>query len=356
MNTIKVSAKEFKKAMNRHKQIAHGKHNMPIFNYVILEARSSGLTLDSYDLETKAWTHCATTQDSGTIKPVCVNLRELIKATKASKGEIEISCNPDKQQITVDGSTLSTVTVEEYPDYYRSHEPPIEAIELSGIEIATLLKTASKDETRINMCGVYVRRHQLEATDGHRIAAIMLDKANEMEVSNKIVPAKLFDGVVGLESVTLHLSKDACWLTNSEHNWSAISKYVDADALDTAMVYSSLKTGTKMTCNQSDLEFLLLKSLVDNKKSGQNIAAVTFGSDGLIKVERSSAQNSYKGQCNSLKGGNDKTIGLNAAYVLDAISGISGAVRLEVRDQDGPITISDVDGRVSSLVMPAKLA
>lgn len=356
MNTIKVNAKEFKKALNRHKAGTSGKVTMPILGCVILEARSIGLTLDSYDLLTKVWSHCPTIQGSGTINPACVEFRSLARAIKASKGEIEISCSPNDQTITIDGSRLATVSCEEFPEFYRSEEAPIETLTLSGVEIATLIKAASKDESRINLCGIYVRRQQLESTDGHRIAAITLDKANDIGIANKIVPTSLFDGISGLETVTLHLSKDACWLTNSDYNWSAISRYVDADAPDTAGVYSSLKAGARMTCNQSDLEFLLLKSLVDKRDLAQNVVGITFGADGLIKVERSGEESSYKGRCNSLKGGNDQTIGLNAAYVLDAISGLSGTLHLEIRGVNEPVTIADSEGKVNSLIMPAKLA
>ena len=206
---LTTTKKELTKAIAAARKVVDRRSTLPILECVVIKAVKKEATFHVNDLET-ALTIPLVTHKDNVASTVVVNLVALGKAVKAMKGDVALCLKEDKL-IVSSGSLETAISTQEIDDFPT---PPIwpkkaDTNETSAAGLHTALQKVSyamsSDETRFNLCGVYIER------DGRSASKVVAANGHILGKTELSFKGKSFKAIIPSKAVIalVHLLKIA---------------------------------------------------------------------------------------------------------------------------------------------------
>ena len=196
--TIQINRKALISALTLASKVSPKRAVTPILSYVRLYIEGSVFKVDATDLDQDLMLPLAfeariTGGPLGSVvfNAVCVNLSEMISVAKISKAPSAYIVSSE-DGFTLDGARLNTLPVQDWPHYDapRSLKADGGTIALTNEDwlsyLAMVSPVASTEHMRYYLNGVLIRalsksKVAIVATDGHRLAALEVDRFNTLK-------------------------------------------------------------------------------------------------------------------------------------------------------------------------------
>lgn len=368
--TIKKS--DFAQLLGVTSDVAQRKTTMPILVNVLLSANKGSLLASATDLEVTAISKAkADVTKSGTTAVNAKMLSDIVRELpdnsdvrlRLLEGQrLEVSCGNTNLQVI-------GVSPEEYPAL-----PGINIKTTSAISGAMLLEMINKtiysvctDESRFNLCGIYVELEKIEgdkfirftSTDNHRITTIarQLDMAKLDE--KVIIPRKGLNEIKKLLDTgddTIRIAVEEGFFV-VENKASKISvRLIDGSFPDCKGSMPQAK-GDSLRVNSKELADALRRvSLLVNEPS----KGVRFDIDkDALTISSSSPEFGHgRERIEATFSGKSMAVGFSAKYILDFVNSLEEPQNLNISlfGTEGPgMFQSDSDSSYMTLIMPFRL-
>ncbi len=351
-----------------HVQSVVGRRNtIPILANVRLEASDDALGINAtdMDLEIIERTPAVVIEEGRTTAPAHT-LYDIVR--KLPKGaQVEIAFDGDSAQLVLRAGlsrfTLACLPVEDFPVMAGGdldHAFAVSAADLRGLIDRTRF-AISTEETRYYLNGIYFHAARSEgvdvlravATDGHRLARVEVPlPEGAIGMPGVIIPRKTVNELRKLiDKVTsaVHVSLSSAMIRFAFDEVVLTSNLIDGTFPDYKRLIPAVAGAQLVEYNGESLAAALAELGAKAKLSragtrGSLVACVQVGAGtATFTTETSSVSVAAAGDC--------APIGVNAHYLLDAVVGRAGSVRVYVRTREDPILIRYADGS-SSVLMP----
>jgi DNA polymerase-3 subunit beta len=194
--------------VSRAQSVIERKSTRPILENILLSCKNGKLTLSATDLRISMIqsVDCAVDEE-GAVSITGKKIHEIVK--EMEPGEIIIE-NRENEWVTITGGKstfhLPGVSEEEFPTIPEAPETFLEmSSDVFGQMVSRTLFAASNDETRIYLCGVFLKEWtndkgdaflKMVATDGHRLSLVdrALEKPLNLFTEGIIIPKKGVSG------------------------------------------------------------------------------------------------------------------------------------------------------------------
>ncbi len=196
-----VTQENLTRALGSVGRVANAKASLPVLNNVLLRTDSNRLLIAATNLEIAITEYIgASVQSNGAITIPARLMSEYV--SNLPKGNISLELDGTKLAINAENyhSTIHGMAAEEFPELPDIKEAQTFAVPAAHLKqsINQTILTASRDETRPVLTGVYVHSHEgglyFAATDGYRLSEKrVMDTA---ETLTAIVPAPTLQDVV----------------------------------------------------------------------------------------------------------------------------------------------------------------
>jgi len=174
---LAVTQENLTRALSIVGRVAQSKTSLPVLNNILLRAENNQLLLAATNLEIAITEYIgAKVQQEGAITIPARLLSDYI--ANLPKGTVTLDLDKHKLHITTDNyrSTVNAVAADEFPELPKIDDPIVLKIAAADIKkaITQTVLTASHDETRPILTGVYIHSHEnslyMAATDGYRLS------------------------------------------------------------------------------------------------------------------------------------------------------------------------------------------
>lgn len=174
---LAVTQENLAKALAIVGRVAQSKTSLPVLNNILLRAEHNQLLLAATNLEIAITEYIgAKIHTEGAITIPARLLGEYV--ANLPKGTITLELDKHKLHITTDNyrSTVNGMPADEFPELPKIEDPITFTIQADDIKksIAQTVLSASHDETRPILTGVYLHSHHtalyMAATDGYRLS------------------------------------------------------------------------------------------------------------------------------------------------------------------------------------------
>jgi len=198
--------KQLEEILKKAIKVAARRKHMPILVCALIEPDGDGIILTATNLEMR---YQANFTGLTINKPVCIDIKKLREVNKAMKGIDSMEVLEDNWvRITGGGAEAKILGLD--ADDYPSGPDVVdleEYVAISTEAFARLSSAMSKDETRDNLCGLYIDpKGRLAATDGHRLH--FADVTGIEDVIPTIIPAGTVKTLLGFKADSIYIRKD----------------------------------------------------------------------------------------------------------------------------------------------------
>jgi DNA polymerase-3 subunit beta len=337
-------------------RVAPARPHLPILAYAIATATNGTLTLRATDLDTHL---TAELPCDGDLPPTCLPLKPLAALAKPESrkdaGVVSIDLDGMVATVVVDGVTskLACLPAEDFPAISPAEwtlagvwaeKPLAEAI-------AHVLPAASGDFTRPHLCCVALIDGTAVTTDGHRLHAANLPAPTAEPILLPIPAATTLGRILtGGDSVVVVRADDRLKLR--VRGYTLETKLVDAAFPPFEQVIPR-QSAIHLTVDAARLGHALRRLTALSPDRGVRVTvngAIELGLDdperGEAKVTIAALENDHVGE--------DLVIGVNPAYVLDALGKTKRPVHLALGGCLDPLLLTHDDGRLA-VVMPVRV-
>ncbi|GAB4257141.1 MAG: DNA polymerase III subunit beta [Deferrisomatales bacterium] len=371
---IRIPQESFKSLLARAQSVLERKSTRPILEHVLLEAFGDGLRVAATDLRVSLTQKAACqVERPGSISVPGRKIHEIARELPGEEITLEVN---EKQWVTVSaGNTvfhLPGAPAEEYPslpaepDTFLTMDPAVFRKMLDKTLFA-----ASSDESRIYLCGVFVKawtdeegqqKLRMVATDGHRLSLVDRPVPQDLAVFREgvIVPKK---GLIELKSL-LESRQDPFELASDR---GQLFTRVDSTCLTVTLIDASFPNYEQVipTDQGVDLHFDRLQLMDAVRRvsllSDEETHSVVLEVSGPAAVLRST--NAQMGDAReevpvTWEGEEEPTrLAFNAAYVIDTLRAIDGAdVVVSVSEPLAPCLFrAPADPGYLGVVMPMRI-
>jgi len=369
---IRVHQDSFSAVLSRAQSVLERKSTRPILENILLDAGENSVRVSATDLRVSLVQQnpCVVTQP-GSISISGRKIHEILR--EMPKGEVALEVK-ENRWVTVSAGKSVFQLPGTAPDEYPSlPEPPKSFLSVEAPLFREMLdKTlfaASNDESRLYLCGVYVKPWtddsgvsllRMVATDGHRLALVdrPVESALDPFGSGIIVPKK---GLAELKSI-LEGEEGSFQVSAAE---GRIFARVDSTDLSITLIEGSFPNYQQVIPTETAPGLRVVRSVFFDALrrvsllSDQESRSVVLEATGN-RVVLSSADlrmGEAREEIEVEYSGPTVKIAFNAAYFLDALKAVGGdQVILSILDPLSPCLIrSAVDPRLLCVVMPMRV-
>ena len=346
---FQVNRDVFSEAVSFAVKLLPQRTTLPILSGVLIEAKSEGLTLSSFDYEVSARTQIAAqVEETG---KVLVSGR-LLAEIASRLPNAPVTFSTDEGRITVAcGSgqfTLLSMPVEEYPTLPEiSDQAGVLQADDFANAISQVAVAASRDDVTPVITGVQLEvshnNLSLVATDRYRVAVreIAWDAANSgIDDATALVPARTLIeigktfGHSGSVSVAITNSDDRELIAFSADNKTVTSLLIKGNFPPVRRLFPETVENYAVLNTAELIEAVRRVSLVLEREAALRF---TFSADGLVLEAIGSEQAQASEQIDSFLTGSDTVVSLKPAFLLDGLSSVhSEFVRISFTKTENP--------------------
>lgn len=367
---ITIRVPELTKALARVQGIVEKKTTMPILANVLITAKGKdavavsatdleiGLTAD---YEAKVAKPGAMTLDAKALYAIVRALPEqTVTLTQAANKHVEIKCGRSKFRLV--GADASS-----FPTLPKFDDVPFFAVDPKAMHemIEKTIGSASTDETRYNLTGVYFEPHatglRLVSTDGHRLALVERELAAAPVMRGPaIVPRKglgearkLLDGTEG--EARLGFVENSAVLECG--GVTLTMRLVDGRFPEYGQVIPTTKS-KRATVDRADLVGAIKRVSLLAPDKGDGIAmSFVPGDDAVLTVRANDPDAGEASEDVAIEyEGDALKIGFNWRYVLDALGMMSAdKIHLDMTDELSPGIVRADDAPDFAVLMPMRI-
>ncbi len=354
---MQVNRTALSNALRELARITPSKPSMPILSHVLVQAVGGVLTLRATDVNT---TLTAELEADGDLAACCIPLKPLAAMckleSKRDTGTVAIDLDDTTATVIVDGVTskLPTLPADDFPQ--DANAP----FQLVGVwperpfaeAINHVLPAASNDATRPHLCCVALVGDTAVATDGHRLHTAKLPAATPEPLLLPVPAASALCHILTGDDAVV-IAKADKRLKLRVRGWTLETRLVDAEFPPYEQVIPRSS------------EVHLSVDTAQLTRAFKRLAGVSLGRGVRVAVNGSielSASDPGHGESrltvtlleNDHVGDDDLVLGVNPAYVIDALGKDARPVRLNLGGCLDPLVVRHDDGRLA-VVMPMRV-
>ena len=360
---VTVEKKDLVLALEYTNIVAEKRNTMPILSSTLIKSGfkqdTKGIFLSSTDLENSVTKFIA-----------CEVTNKLAIAVPTSAVLKVLKTFPNNKLITISGSTFScgkikfeanALPASEYPELHKHEKYGTPNTADNWINSISKVEAAvSKEESRVNMHGVFFDGNKLIATDGRRLHKYQsnLDIKCDDDI---LVPIcglnKMLKVLKKSKSKTVYSSIDNRFIMFYFNDVSFAIRLIDEIFCDYEKAIPT-EFKSKVIVNADELKEGLtrLATLDTERYKGFKF---TYGSEGVaISSDNSNKLGTFSQEIELISStGESGYIGLNAIYVLDYIKASNGSELIEfhLSGETSQVLLKSNDANFIGVVMPMRL-
>lgn len=352
-------------ALSNVSRAVSSKNTLAALEGILIKAADGKLYLTGYDLELAISTSIeAQVKTEGEIVLTARILLDMIRRLPSE----QVTITSDEKNLTFIKGSMTEYTIlgipaaefPELPSVEQSTTVSIPQMTLKNMIGQTLFAVAVSDNKPAHTGSLFDMRGgelSVVSVDGYRLA-LRREKLNVEEDMSFIVPGKSLAEVAKLikegdEALEIHISKRH--ITFKIEGYRIVSRLLEGEFLDYKAAIpegeqTTIKINTRELINSIDRASLLIS---DNIKSPLRMQF----SDGLIKINCSTALGKAYDEITCEQNGVDVEIGFNSRYMLDALKASDGdQIKMVLNGSLSPIKIEPLEGdSFTFLVLPVRL-
>lgn len=330
---LTVTQENLTRALNAVGRVASGKTPLPILNNILLRTDSNRLVVAATNLEIAITEHIgAKVITNGVITVPAKLMTEFI--SNLPKGNVEISAKGAQLHISCEGynSTINGMEADEFPelptineDEAIAYEVPTEVMKRA---VAQTVVTASSDNTRPMLTGVYCHSHEgklyFAATDGYRLSEREIGPIEkDLEA---IVPASTLQDVLRVtpdDCDTVDLLFDESQVRFRMGDVEVMSRLIDAKFVNYRQL---VPMNSDITAVLQKNEFVRITKIASlfARESGGSVTLKADGEAGVLSIHSIASQLGENTSEATAEVNGDGQVTLNSRYLLEALSAIDG--------------------------------
>lgn len=361
-----VHHKDILDGLQKLQSIIERKEIKPILSNVLIETGSEFLYLSATNLEVSLRAiFPASVQTSGKIAVDARKLFEIIREMPKTDIRFEKKEN-NRVEVAVDNILffISTVDASEFPEIIFPNKELFQKIDIKLCKemIEKTFFACSNDETRVNLNGLFfekIKKGQNEvlrvvATDGYRLSMIDRRLDNVAEHSDL---RELYKGIIFPKRGIAELRKLIEYEQDGEMLGYAVEKnntfFMKGNAVlairmideefpnYTQAIPEGARTEARLNTN-AFLSALKRISVIAEERT--KLVQLRFNGNQVEISTSNPLSGEGKEQLSIEYQGENKILGFNARYLIDALNAVeSETVILQIKDDDGRITITPSD-------------
>ncbi|HOX57863.1 MAG TPA: DNA polymerase III subunit beta [Verrucomicrobiota bacterium] len=357
---MKVAQRPLHEALRQLTRVVPAHHALPILTTVLIAARNGIVELTATDLETRLVYRLPAEGELTACLPVRL-LRDLTKPESARTASAVIIEPAGDSQVRVEvagaESRVACYVPLDFPDWPVApgdFKPNVVWDgDLLQRSLDFVLPATSRDRTRPNLIGVFFDAGSVVATDGHRLHQHALEPKLPKSLLLPTAAAEVLARLAGDGPV--NLSRAEGWCRFEAGPWTLLSKEMDSSAYprvgqvipDRDDAHSAVLLPTAPIRRELQrLRRLAPKANVKVTLNGALSLSIQDHDANQATAVIKPTENSHTGK--------DLVIGVNPAYLLEALGTVDETVRVGFGDNVDPVRIDLPSGRMA-VVMPVRL-
>ena len=377
---VKLSLKEFTKALQVAMRAIAARPTLPILNYMLVTAEKKSVTLTGYDMEMGMGIRVrfpADTVDAGSVAIKARTISDIVSNLPEDEiDQIEMDFN-DIQRIRLSAGASEFTLVGkpggEYPKLPDVGEEE-EVLTLSADRFLTDLKrtifACSMEMPKNFTSGVLLSLKggelQVVATDGRRLA-VSTDKLDADRVESDravLIPAKTMQELSRIISMgwegklELHLAENlAQFKLDGDTEIEIITHLLDTPYPDYKKVVPEKSEGSLSIDREKFLKSLRQVGILAKQHDGRDMAVLEISGDHLTISAKAESEGKAEVQIPVKRSGDEMKIAFNYQYLLDPLLAVDDEeISLEYSGalDPGVVTLPS-DGSFTYVIMPVRL-
>ncbi len=327
-----VTQENLSRALSIVGRVAQSKSSLPVLSNILLRAENNQLMLAATNLEIAITQHIgAKVLSVGSITVPARLITDYV--SNLPKDTVTLELDKNKLHITSENyrSTVNGMSAEEFPELPQIEDPvkfTVNAPEMKKSITQTIL-TASHDETRPILTGVYLHTHNaalyMAATDGYRLSEKKV-AAVDYELS-AIVPVQTLQDVARVlpdDCAEIEVLLDAQQIRFLMDDIEITSRLIDGAYPDYRQLIPA-STEISFTTKKEDLIRISKIASLFARESGGSITIKTDTVAGTVSIHSLASQIGENTSELQTKPSGDGQITLNSRYLIEALGVIDDA-------------------------------
>ena len=375
----RILQKHESKAISKIAARTPKKMTMPIMTCLLVRFNDSGIEVTSSDLDSVI-KYSSGTCSLGTIS-VVIRANDWKNYSAMLKGDL-VTLDYQDGKLLINGIACETIDPAEYPNVIPvpNETEPLSMVAAELVEAIEIVRGAmSSDQTRFCLNGIHIKASDkggyCEATDGHRAhrAAISytMGKVDLIVPSFALPWIDTLASIGPVDSALVYKTSngDRLKLSVIDGSYPAPQitelwvRPIDGHFPDTDMVINQARSIGTLVTIPAESKALLVKELTATSKAlpskkGNDQGVKVRVSDGVCRVEASLPFGAERNVNLSPEvQGKSVLIGLNCAYLIDALKSIGGDLRLEFAGELAPVMMigGSLHREQRAVMMPMRL-
>lgn len=360
---IRVDKSDLTKALNTVLKAVPNSTTMPILYGVVIETGDGIINLITNDMSIGIETKIEAEVIEG--GKICVDAKTFTNMIKKLPNKlVEIITGKEVVEIRSGKSTyeLATLDVEEFPrinDVVPECTINIDAITLQGMIKRTCFSVSNNFQNKVltgELLEVKNGRLRIAACDMVRVAVRQTELATSSPDVRVIIPGKTMSDLASTLNngdVTIEIGKNNVRFVYEAAVFT--SRLIDGKYFNIDQLINKTDYNTVIKADREELTSLLDR--VSIVTQANNITPSLFEISGdKMNVTKVSNTSKFSEDIDVEKDGGDMKIGLNSAYVMDALKSIEEVnVKIGLFNDKSPVMIVDDLGEYVYVVLPVNI-
>lgn len=365
---IKIDRDTLLKPLSAVSSIVERRHTLPILSNLLLEAKTSRVTLTATDLEMQI-SLSLDSVSNGDVSTT-VSARKLLDICRSlpDQAEITMAIQDNRMQLRAGKSrfNLQTLPAADYPLMAKGSGEIGLVLEIAQRSLKKLLKQVeyamAQQDIRYYLNGllfeVIENRLNVVGTDGHRLSFTSTELLQAYEKQEMILPRKTVLELIKLlddsdENVSIEVGSNQ--VNFSFSGIKLISKVIDGKFPDYTRVIPIGHQNSLMVDRQMLLLAMQRASILSNEKY-RGIRMV-LGKDSLRLISSNSEQEEAEEELEVNYAGDALDIGFNVTYMIDVLNNVdSDTVTFSFADANSSCLVTvPSDANYKYVVMPMRI-
>jgi DNA polymerase-3 subunit beta len=358
-----VTQENLTRALGSVGRVANTKASLPVLNNVLLRTDSNRLLIAATNLEIAITEYIgASVQSNGAITVPARLMSEYI--SNLPKGNISLELDGTKLVINADNyhSTVHGMAAEEFPELPDITEAQTFQISSAILKqaIGQTILTASRDETRPVLTGVYTHNHEgglyMAATDGYRLSEKRV--IDTPETISAIIPATTLQDVVRVlpddcDEVTVMLDETQVRFLMGDVEIT--SRLIDGTFPDYRQLIPK-ECEISFAVKKEELSRITKVASLFARESGGSVTIKTDTHKGNMSIHSLASQLGENTSEITTTPTGDGQVTLNSRYLIEALGVVDGPeVSFGFSGKLAPCVLKTIDDETyQHIIMPLK--
>lgn len=358
-----VTQENLARALSTVGRVASSKTSLPILNNILLRTDKNRLLLAATNLEIAITEYIgAKIQSDGAITIPARLISDYV--SNLPKGTVSLELEGTKLNINTESyhSTINGVLADEFPELPVIAEPSIYTIPAQVLKrsIAQTVLTASHDDTRPVLTGVYTHIHEgklfFAATDGYRLAERQVTNVDGELAS--IIPATAMQDVVRVlpdDCDEVKMLIDGLQVRFLMNDIEITSRLIEGKFPDYRQLIPK-QTDISFTVPKDELMRITKIASLFSRESGGSVTIKTDVTAGTVSIHSLASQLGENTSEIITTPSGDGQVTLNSRYLIEALGTIdSNTVSFGFSGKLAPCVLkSEGDDTYQHIIMPLK--